>query len=177
MFFHSRRGNINLSHWNKGQSVEREYTSHFYQRALVTVLSSWASCQRIWRNSVLDDGNFKNAPTEPRQLLQLTSLHLVWFPQILTGCFLQTGGPKVEHIDFVGDIVWYYPVALALNSCMVPIGVPASMRTRTQTVNHLCIFQINSSAAFMASVLQMVYLVFCKLLSCFVSSVVTFLFN
>lgn len=49
-------------------------------------------------------------------------------------------GRKVRHIDFVGNVVWYYPVALALHSCMVPIGVPASMRTRTQTVNHLCIF-------------------------------------
>lgn len=46
-------------------------------------------------------------------------------------------GRTVGHIDSVGDVVWYDPVALALHSCMVPIGVPASMRTRTQTVNHL----------------------------------------
>lgn len=47
---------------------------------------------------------------------------------------------KVGHPDSLGELVRYYPVALAFHSCMVPIGVPASMRTRTQTVNHLCIF-------------------------------------
>lgn len=47
---------------------------------------------------------------------------------------------EVGHPDSLGELVRYYPVALAFHSCMVPIGVPASMRTRTQTVNHLCIF-------------------------------------
>lgn len=42
--------------------------------------------------------------------------------------------------DSSAELVRYFPVALAFHSCMVPIGVPASMRTRTQTVNHLCIF-------------------------------------
>lgn len=66
-----------------------------------------------------------------------------WSPQILTSCFrCGRGGQGLEtgRVDSVGNMVWYYPVALALHSCMVPIGVPASMRTRTQTVNHLCIF-------------------------------------
>lgn len=41
-------------------------------------------------------------------------LHPVRFFQILMGCFWQIEGPKMEHIDFVGDLVRYYPVALAL---------------------------------------------------------------
>lgn len=62
-------------------------------------------------------------------------------------------GRKRGAIDFVGDVLlWLWPFTPAWSL----FGVPASMRTRTQTVNHLCIFEINSSAAFTASDLQIV---------------------
>lgn len=93
------------------------------------------------RKSVLEVGNRKEKKTLPLTLL--TSL-----AHPFTSCLIASDLSQVDFadrggaysLDFVGNVVWYYPVALALHSCMVPIGVPASMRTRTQTVNHLCIF-------------------------------------
>ena len=57
----------------------------------------------------------------------------------------------------LGNLVENYPTSLTPHPCMVPIGVPASMRTRTQTVNLLCIF--NDSSALMALVLSLWFFV------------------
>jgi len=118
--------------------------AHFYQLGHV-----FPSClfKHLVRVSGENPCSRKNTPPDPADLWLSPHSGLVWSPQTLTGCFFicflffwQTRGAKWWHIDFVGNVVWYYPAALALHSCMVPIGVPASMRTRTQTVNHLCIF-------------------------------------
>lgn len=62
-------------------------------------------------------------------------LYLASDPQKSFSCLIFRGwGVNVEHIDFVGDVLWPFIPAWSL------FGVPASMRTRTQTVNHLCIF-------------------------------------
>lgn len=119
------------------------HRAHFYPRGggQAAAPSSRASCQRPWGgNQCWRTGGGKTLPLTP--LTSLAHPLYIWSLQILTSCFLQTGGRTVgrNSLDFVGNVVRYYPVALALHSCMVPIGVPASMRTRTQTVNHLCIF-------------------------------------
>lgn len=41
----------------------------------------------------------------------------------------------------VGNVVWLHPVALAPPLLHGPYWCSASMRTRTQTVNHLCILK------------------------------------
>lgn len=80
---------------------------------------------------------------EPLPLTLLTSLsHRLphYGPAASDPCRLLVQKGSGRIIDSVDPAVWYNPVAPAFHSCMVPIGVPGSMKTRTQTVNHLCTF-------------------------------------
>lgn len=134
VFFHSR-----MENWNKEQPGGNLWVISV-TREQVILTSSWATCMRTWSKSVLKDGNDGTPPPN----LPNSPAHPFTSDRLLPSqaAFCRQGGAwnGASGLDLVGKIAWYDPIALALHPCMVPIGIPASMRTRTQTVNHICIF-------------------------------------